>query len=290
MSSHREAPEISKDPVADSTDLYAFVSPDAPDTVTSDRQLRAVGDSRWRAELLRVRRRRAVRDQHRQRRRRARRRYLPVRVPRPKITNRNTFLYNTGPIDSLNEPELEPPAVLHGDTRRRVRAQEGAGPRSRVPAMQRRRAVHAELRRPGPGSGALAAGWPARVRRPARRRFLRRPRLDLRPLEPASVPDRQRVRQGVFTSPATGVNALDRINVHSIAHPGADLRRTDDRQSTSRMPRTTRATIGIYTSASRRQVTDHQGPAERRHRGRPVRAGLAAGQPAVQRGHRADVR
>jgi hypothetical protein len=34
MSSHREAPEISKDPVADSTDLYAFISPDAPDTVT----------------------------------------------------------------------------------------------------------------------------------------------------------------------------------------------------------------------------------------------------------------
>ena len=34
MSSHREAPEISKDPSADNTDLYAFVSPDAPDTVT----------------------------------------------------------------------------------------------------------------------------------------------------------------------------------------------------------------------------------------------------------------
>jgi hypothetical protein len=34
MSSHREAPEMSKDPVADSTDLYAFVSPDAPDMVT----------------------------------------------------------------------------------------------------------------------------------------------------------------------------------------------------------------------------------------------------------------
>jgi hypothetical protein len=34
MSSHREAPSISKDPVADSTDLYAFVSPDAPETVT----------------------------------------------------------------------------------------------------------------------------------------------------------------------------------------------------------------------------------------------------------------
>ncbi|TMI38467.1 DUF4331 domain-containing protein, partial [Candidatus Bathyarchaeota archaeon] len=27
MTSHREAPKISKDPVADNTDLYAFVSP-----------------------------------------------------------------------------------------------------------------------------------------------------------------------------------------------------------------------------------------------------------------------
>jgi hypothetical protein len=34
MSSHREAPEISKDPVADNTDVYAFVSPDNPETVT----------------------------------------------------------------------------------------------------------------------------------------------------------------------------------------------------------------------------------------------------------------
>jgi hypothetical protein len=33
-SSHREAPMITKDPSADNTDLYAFVSPDAPDTVT----------------------------------------------------------------------------------------------------------------------------------------------------------------------------------------------------------------------------------------------------------------
>jgi len=33
-SSHREAPNTSQDPTADNTDLYAFVSPDAPDTVT----------------------------------------------------------------------------------------------------------------------------------------------------------------------------------------------------------------------------------------------------------------
>ncbi len=34
MTSHREAPKISQDPVADNTDLYAFVSPDRSDTVT----------------------------------------------------------------------------------------------------------------------------------------------------------------------------------------------------------------------------------------------------------------
>jgi hypothetical protein len=34
MSSHKEAPAISKDPVADSSDVYAFVSPDATETVT----------------------------------------------------------------------------------------------------------------------------------------------------------------------------------------------------------------------------------------------------------------
>jgi hypothetical protein len=33
-SSHREAPLISADPLADNTDVYAFVSPDATDTVT----------------------------------------------------------------------------------------------------------------------------------------------------------------------------------------------------------------------------------------------------------------
>src|SRR4029078_2225420 len=33
-SSHREAPLTASDPQIDSTDLYAFVSPDKPDTVT----------------------------------------------------------------------------------------------------------------------------------------------------------------------------------------------------------------------------------------------------------------
>src|SRR5437867_916078 len=102
-SSHREAPAISKDPVADNTDVYAFVSPDKPDTVTlianyvplegpdggpnffefGDEVLYEIkidndGD--------------AIEDITYQFR------------FRTEILNRDTFLYNTGPIHSLNDP------------------------------------------------------------------------------------------------------------------------------------------------------------------------------------------
>ena len=97
MSSHREAPEISKDPVADNTDVYAFVSPDKPDTVTMIANYIPLRGAGRRPELLRVRRRRPLRDPHRQRRRRRAGHHLPVRS-RPKSANPNTFLYNTGPI------------------------------------------------------------------------------------------------------------------------------------------------------------------------------------------------
>jgi hypothetical protein len=64
-SSHREAPLISTDPLADNTDLYAFRSPDRPDTVTIiTYQFRFHTETR----------------------------------------NPDTFLYNTGPITSLDDP------------------------------------------------------------------------------------------------------------------------------------------------------------------------------------------
>lgn len=54
-SSHREAPLTAADPQVDATDLYAFVSPDDPDTVTF---VRAVAPSTrlyaWSAELARA--------------------------------------------------------------------------------------------------------------------------------------------------------------------------------------------------------------------------------------------
>src|SRR5690349_22075309 len=103
MSSHREAPEISKDPVADSTDLYAFVSPDRPDTVTlianyvplespaggpnfyefgDDVQydINVDNDGDGKAEIT-----------------------YRFRF-RTELRNKNTFLYNSGPIASLDSP------------------------------------------------------------------------------------------------------------------------------------------------------------------------------------------
>jgi len=100
MSSHREAPGISKDPVADSTDLYAFVSPDKPDTVTIIANyvpleepdggpnfyefgtdvvydINIDNDADAQAEIT-----------------------YRFRF-QTQITNPNTFLYNTGPITSL---------------------------------------------------------------------------------------------------------------------------------------------------------------------------------------------
>jgi hypothetical protein len=103
VSSHREAPEISKDPVADNTDVYAFVSPDQPDTVTlisnfvplqdppggpnffefGDDVLYSIyidNDGDGRPEISYVFRFETT-----------------LRDP-------NTFLYNTGPIASLDSP------------------------------------------------------------------------------------------------------------------------------------------------------------------------------------------
>ena len=117
MSSHREAPEISKDPVADSTDVYAFVSPDQPDTVTlianyvplqgpaggpnfyefGDDVLYEIhidNDGDGYADVT-----------------------YQFRFT-TEVADPDTFLYNTGPIQSLNSRQLEPPASSTASTRR----------------------------------------------------------------------------------------------------------------------------------------------------------------------------
>ena len=69
-SSHREAPLISNDPAADNTDLYAFVSPDAPNTVTIVANYVPLEQPAGGPELRELRRRRPLRDQGGQQRRR----------------------------------------------------------------------------------------------------------------------------------------------------------------------------------------------------------------------------
>ncbi len=101
MTSHREAPKISRDPVADNTDLYAFVSPDKPDTVTilanyipleepaGGPNFNTFGD-----DVLYEINIDNNGDGHED---------LTYQFRfTTKITNPNTFLYNTGPISSLD--------------------------------------------------------------------------------------------------------------------------------------------------------------------------------------------
>ena len=108
MSSHREAPEIAKDPVADGTDTYAFVSPDDPDTVTlvanfiplqqpnGGPNFYEFGDD-VRYEIHVSNRRKGESD-------------IVYRFKfRTEVRNDGTFLYNTGPINDIDDPTWNRP-------------------------------------------------------------------------------------------------------------------------------------------------------------------------------------
>jgi len=107
-SSHREAPLISQDPAADNTDLYAFVSSDKPDTLTivanyipleepaGGPNFFAFGD-----DVLYAINIDNDGDGHED---------LSYQFRfTTTIRNPNTFLYNTGPISSLNDPTWNMP-------------------------------------------------------------------------------------------------------------------------------------------------------------------------------------
>ncbi|CAN5127769.1 DUF4331 domain-containing protein [soil metagenome] len=104
-SSHREAPLITEDPVADNTDVYAFVSPDKPDTVTlisnwvpleepaGGPNFQKFGDEVL-YEINIDNNGDAVDDIT-----------YEFRFS-TEIGNPDTFLYNTGPITSLDDPDF----------------------------------------------------------------------------------------------------------------------------------------------------------------------------------------
>ena len=252
MSSHREAPGISQDPVADSSDVYAFVSPDKPHTVTlianyvplqgpaggpnfyefGDDVLYEINvdnNGGGRADLT-----------------------YEFRFT-TKVADEETFLYNTGPIESLNSRNWNRrqfctvTRVVRGHSqvlgRNLACPPCNIGPLStpNYPAL-----AAAAVHNLGGGrklfAGQRAEGFYVDLGSI----------FDLGDLRPfASVHN----HFGLSSYPTNGpgVNATKSLNVHSIAIqvPVTDLTRNGWHGTSEASPQ---AVIGVWTTASRQRV------------------------------------
>jgi hypothetical protein len=238
MSSHREAPEISKDPVADSTDIYAFVSPDKPSSVTLIAN------------------------------------YIPLEAPaggpnfyefgddvlyeihidnngdgqadisyqfrfNTTVRNPDTFLYNTGPIESLSSPNWN-----------RVQTYSVSGPSGSLGSGLACPPCNVgPLSTPDYASLAAAAvhdlggGISVFAGQRAEAFFVDLGAIfDLADLRPFANLHATFGLPGVPKGP--GVNATNHVNVHSIAI----------QVPVSAVTRSGHPTIGVWTSASRQRV------------------------------------
>jgi Domain of unknown function (DUF4331) len=244
MSSHREAPEISKDPVADSTDVYAFVSPDKPGTVTlianyiplqgpaggpnfyefGDDVLYEIhidnnGDGQ--ADIsYQFRFTTTVRDP-------------------------DTFLYNTGPIESLssanwNRVQTYSVGVVRGGSFSGLGSGLACPPCNIGPLSTpdypslAAAAVHSLGGGISVFAGQRAEGFYVDLGAI----------FDLGNLRPFENLHAQ-FGLNVFSGPAAGVNATNHLNVHSIAL----------QVPTSALTISGHPTIGVWTTASRQRVT-----------------------------------
>jgi hypothetical protein len=248
MSSHREAPEISKDPVADSTDVYAFVSPDNPDTVTLIAN------------------------------------YIPLQGPaggpnfyefgddvlyevhidndgdaKPDVTyqfrfttrvrNQRTFLYNTGTIDSLDDADWN-----RRQTYSVTKLVKGGSPKvlaSRLPCPPCNIGPRSTPEYVDLANMAIRA-------LPTGEKVFAGQRAEGFYVDLGSIFDLAALRpvQNLHLLPlpaALGVNATAQLNVHTIALqvPITDLTKNGRRPTD---PADSRSTIGVYTSASRQKV------------------------------------
>ncbi|MEU4562293.1 DUF4331 domain-containing protein [Actinoplanes sp. NPDC023936] len=252
MSSHREAPEISKDPVADSSDLYAFVSPDDPDTVTLianyvPLQLPASGPNffEFGDDVLYEIHIDANGD--------ARPDVTYQFRFRTELRNDRTFLYNTGPIESLdsenwNRRQFYSVTKVDAQGKSTVLAKSlpcppcNVGPLS-IPDYEKlaEDAVH-----------TLKTGEKVFAGQRADAFFVDLGAIfDLGTLRPFQ--DKHLVGQNLFNYAGKAVNATDKTNVHSIAIqvPLHMVRRDGKKRVRGR---DAGAVIGVWTSASRRQV------------------------------------
>lgn len=255
MSSHREAPEISKDPVADSTDVYAFVSPDDPGTVTiitnyvpleapaggpnfyefGDDVLYEIhvdNDGDGRADVT-----------------------YQFRFT-TKVGNPNTFLYNTGPIQSLDSPnwnrkQFYSVTRVAGDDKK-VLASNLACPPCNIGPLST------------PDYPALASA--ASHKLGGNRTVYAGQRAEGFYVDLGSIFDLGDLRPfasahnhfglSKFPTNGDGVNATKDLNVHSIALqvPTTDLTKNGWHEGGDDAPTKPQATIGVWTSASRQRV------------------------------------
>jgi hypothetical protein len=103
-SSHREAPLIASDPTADNTDLYAFVSPDRPNTVTVIANYIPFEEPAGGPNFSNFDDN-ALYELHIDNSGDGRDDVTYQFRFQTTTSNPNTFLYNTGPITSLNDPD-----------------------------------------------------------------------------------------------------------------------------------------------------------------------------------------
>jgi hypothetical protein len=244
MSSHREAPEISKDPVADSTDVYAFVSPDQPDKVTLianyiplqepaggpnfyefgddvlyeihiDNNGDGVADISYQFEFETI------------------------------LTTPSSFLYNTGPITSLSDPNWNS-KQFYKVTRvdgwgSHILCSKAACPPCNVGVLS---TPDYEAKLGGPAVHSLSNGICVFAGQRAEEFYVDLGSIfdlgNLRPLEEYNVYGKA---AGLKSAP--GVNATNRLNVHSIAI----------QVPISQLTVKGHPTIGVWTSASRQRAT-----------------------------------
>jgi len=247
MSSHREAPEISKDPVADNTDVYAFVSPDRPDTVTLianfiPAQNPAGGPNFYEFGDDVLYEINICHGHH------CRREITYQFRFSTRVRNKETFLYNTGPITSITDQTFNRPQTYSV-----TRVARGHEPR----VLARRLTVPPV--NIGPRSTPNYAHFTAEAVHeiPGGRRVFAGQRADGFFVDLGSVFDLGTLRpfQSLHLIPsadAAGVNGLQGLNVHSIALqvPISDLTRSGRDPDDVMSPE---AVIGVYASASRQK-------------------------------------
>jgi hypothetical protein len=253
MSSHREAPEIMRDPVADNTDVYAFVSPDTPGTVTilanyvpaeapaggpnfyefGDDVLYSIyidndGDAEPDVEY-----------------------HFEFRN---EIRNPNTFLYNTGPITSLNDSSW--------NRRQFYSVTRVAGHKDKVIGKDLPCPPCNIGPRSTPNYTALAAAAVQTL--PTGEKVFAGQRNDGFYVDLGAIFDLAVLRpfQHLHLLPMAGTNSVDTLstlNVHTIAIQVPISKLTAD-GSVPTNPMSAKAVLGIYAGASRRKVRIQSGP------------------------------